>query len=93
MPPPAFGKGIEGIPSVHTSLRDVVSIYGVDWWIFTEVLSLVCREQRWVGLTGVGKLGRSKVGLSKLGLGKFGFGKVGRRGGKLGRGTTSERAW
>jgi len=38
--------------------------------------------------TGVGKLGRSKVGLGKLGLGKFGFGKVGRRGGKLGRGTS-----
>jgi len=39
-----------------------------------------------------GKLGRSKVGLGKLGLGKFGFGKVGRRGGKLGRGTTSKSA-
>jgi len=41
---------------------------------------------------GVGKLGRSKVGLGKLGLGKLGFGKVGRRGGKLGRGPTSESA-
>jgi len=43
-------------------------------------------------VTGVGKLGRSKVGLGKLGLGKFGFGKVGRRCGKLCRGTTSRSA-
>ena len=32
--------------------------------------------------------GQDASGVGKLGLGKFGFGKVGRRGGKLGRGTS-----
>jgi len=32
------------------------------------------------------------MSVGKLGLGKLGFGKVGRRGGKLGRGTTSKSA-